>query len=551
MSKNTRLRQLRNARRKRRLIVVLLTTCLAGLLALAYWWTYGRRFILTNDAYVTGNLVPLKAQTSGTVAEVCVDNTQYVRTGDTLVRLDGIDTGVRLEQAKANLAEAVRHVETLFSAADTLRQQLAAREAELNRVRHDLDRYRSVAQDGAVSAQQIENTEFRLHELEAGVRQTQAELSGAEALVHGTTPADNPKVLQAANALKQAYLDQVRQDIVAPVSGFVAKRGIQPGEQVRPETPLLAIVPLDYLWVDANFLESELTSVQPGQPVDVTVDLYGSAVVFHGEVLGLGGGYRQRVQPAAARQRDRQLYPHRRAHPGPHRAEARRVAGPSAASGLVGARPRRHPPAGAFGAGALDGDAGGCVPHGHLRSSARRCRGSDPPDHSGQPQAGTRQVGVPLSARGARNRPVGSNRFPKCGGQELGDEAGGISWPLGFDDPALGRTEQAVADRGAETRTVRFARQNHVDFAPVQFAQMRKQRAGHRRQVGRRAESNDLGRQAGIKIELLVGNQYAGLATARSHLGDEVRGEPLRNAGLTPDKDQRRPRRIMLQQRAR
>jgi len=273
-----------------RLLLVTVAGLLAGLIYLFYWWSFASRFVVTNDAYITGNLAPLKAQTSGTVVDVRVDNTQYVHQGDVLVRLDGLQAQIALERAEANLADSVRQIETAFSQADMLRQKLAAKEAILNRSQRDLARYRSVAGDGAVSAQQIENSEFQVRELEADVRQIRAELGGAEALIRNTSPADNPKVLQAVAALKQAYLDNARQQIVAPVSGFVAKRTIQPGEQVRPETPLLAIVPLDYLWVEANFLENELADVRPGQPVEITVDLYGSDVVYHGEVQGLGAG---------------------------------------------------------------------------------------------------------------------------------------------------------------------------------------------------------------------------------------------------------------------
>jgi len=273
-----------------RLLLVTVAGLLAGLIYLFYWWSFASRFVVTNDAYIAGNLAPLKAQTSGTVVDVRVDNTQYVHQGDVLVRLDGLQAQIALERAEANLADSVRQIETAFSQADMLRQKLAAKEAILNRSQRDLARYRSVAGDGAVSAQQIENSEFQVRELEADVRQIRAELGGAEALIRNTSPADNPKVLQAVAALKQAYLDNARQQIVAPVSGFVAKRTIQPGEQVRPETPLLAIVPLDYLWVEANFLENELADVRPGQPVEITVDLYGSDVVYHGEVQGLGAG---------------------------------------------------------------------------------------------------------------------------------------------------------------------------------------------------------------------------------------------------------------------
>jgi membrane fusion protein (multidrug efflux system) len=280
----------RRQSRGRRLRLVTVTALVLGLAYLAYWRGYSHRFAVTNDAYVTGNLTPLKAQTGGTVADVRVDDTQFVQRGDVLVRLDGLEAEVAFEKAAANLADSVRQIETQFSQAETLRQKLAAKEAKLQRSRRDLARFHSVAADGAVSAQQIEDSEFQVREQEADARQTHAELEGAEALVRNTTPADNPKVLQAIAAFKQAYLDKVRQEIVAPVSGFVAKRSIQPGEQVRPETPLMAIVPLDYLWIEANFLENELTHVRPGQPVEITVDLYGSDTVYHGEVLGLGAG---------------------------------------------------------------------------------------------------------------------------------------------------------------------------------------------------------------------------------------------------------------------
>jgi membrane fusion protein (multidrug efflux system) len=282
--------QKRRQHRDHRLLLVTIAVLAVGLVYLAYWRSYGSRYIVTNDAYVTGNLAPLKAQTDGTVVDVRTDDTQFVHRGDVLVRLDGLEAQVAFERAAANLADSVRQIETQFSQAETLRQKLAAKEAKLQRSQRDLARYHSVAADGAVSAQQIEDSAFQVREQEADVRQARAELEGAEALIRNTTPADNPKVLQAIAAFKQAYLDKVRQEIVAPVSGFVAKRSIQPGEQVRPETPLMTIVPLDYLWIEANFLENELAHVQPGQPVEITVDLYGSDAVYHGEVLGLGAG---------------------------------------------------------------------------------------------------------------------------------------------------------------------------------------------------------------------------------------------------------------------
>lgn len=280
----------RRKQRSYRLWLVSILALLAGVLFLAYWLSVGSRFVSTNDAYVTGNLIALQPQTSGTVAEVLADNTQFVSQGQALVRLDGLQAQVALERAQADLADSVRQTEVRFSQAGMLRQKLAAKDMLLQRNRRDLARYHHVAADGVVSAQQVEDSEFQVRELEAGVREVQAELAGAEAQIQGADLAGNPRVLQAAAALKQAYLDFVRQTIDAPVAGFVANRSIQPGEQVKPETKLLSIVPLDYLWVEANFLEDELAKVRPGQPVEIKVDLYGGEVVFHGQVLALAAG---------------------------------------------------------------------------------------------------------------------------------------------------------------------------------------------------------------------------------------------------------------------
>lgn len=282
--------KIQKQQRNKQFMLVTLLVFVLGIVCFVYWWNFAKGIILTNDAYVTGNIIPLKAQTSGTVVDVKVEDTQYVQQGEVLIRLDGLDSEVRLERAEANLADSVRQVESLFKRTEMLQQKLFAKQARLNRSQQDLKRYLSVAEDGVVSEQQIEDSEFQVIELQADAGEVQAELDEANVLVHNTHIADHPKVLQSVSALKQAYLDRVRQQIVAPVSGFVAKRGIQIGEQVKPDMALMAIVPLDYLWIEANFLENELADVQPGQAAEITVDLYGSAVVYHGVVMGLAAG---------------------------------------------------------------------------------------------------------------------------------------------------------------------------------------------------------------------------------------------------------------------
>jgi membrane fusion protein (multidrug efflux system) len=262
---------------------------LLGLCLLLFlgWLLYESFWTTTNDAYVTGNVAPVKAQTSGTVVEVRYDDTQFVRKGETLVRLDGLKQKVALDRAVAELGSAVRKVETLFSQVESLRQKIASQKAELQRLQYDLSLYRAGSQSGVISQQQAVDTQWKVEELQATIRQLEADLAAAEALVQGTSVYDNPIVTLAAAHLRDAYLDWVRCRVIAPVSGYVAKRTVQPGDQVTPEKLLMTVVPLDYLWVVANYRETELRHVRPGQRAVVTADLHGRRVRYHGVVEGL------------------------------------------------------------------------------------------------------------------------------------------------------------------------------------------------------------------------------------------------------------------------
>lgn len=277
-------------RRTQRLLLITLLFAIAGFTYLAWWWWHGRFWVSTHDAYVTGNLVPVKAQTRGTAADIFVDDTQFVRQGALMVRLNGLQAKLALERAEANLAESVRHVQNLFSQVENLRQSIAMQKADIIRVEHDLARARSVLDEGAVSAQEVEHAEDQIRIFKAKLGMYQAQLQGAESQVGGTSIANNPLVMQSANALKQAYLDYVRREIRAPVSGFVAKRSINPGDQVQAGALLMSIVPLNYLWVEANIKETAMGQVHPGQSAQLSVDYYGSRMIFHGRVLGLNPG---------------------------------------------------------------------------------------------------------------------------------------------------------------------------------------------------------------------------------------------------------------------
>ncbi|MFA6162255.1 MAG: HlyD family efflux transporter periplasmic adaptor subunit [Methylobacter sp.] len=276
--------------RNRRLKVVTLLIVLVCLGYFGYWWSVHRGWVATDDAFVMGHLITLKAQTEGTVAEILAENTQYVQKGDVLVRLDGAHAAIALQQAEAELGETVRNIVTLTAKVDTLKQRIIAKEAALNQVRHDLGRFKAAAHDGAVSEQQVQNTQDRLRELEASIGETQAEKTGIEAQVAGIAIENHPAVEKAKSRVRTAFLNYQRRNVMAPVSGYIAKRKAQIGDNVKAGAPLLAIVPLDDLWIDANFLETQIAGIRPGQSADIRVDAYGDDLVYHGKVEGITPG---------------------------------------------------------------------------------------------------------------------------------------------------------------------------------------------------------------------------------------------------------------------
>jgi membrane fusion protein (multidrug efflux system) len=276
--------------RKRRLTAVTLSLLLGSAAFLFYWWYTNRGWVATDDAFVTGHLITLKAQTEGTIVEILAENTQQVRQGQVLVRLDGVRAQLDFEKAQAELGETVRHLEKLTAGIQTLQQRIAARQATLNQVRHDLKRYLVAFRDGAASEQQVQNAKDKIQELEAAIKETEAEKTSIEAEVGGIDIDKHPSVEKAKSKLRLAYLEFQRRNIAAPASGYVAKRRALVGDLVKPGAPLLVIVPLDDLWIEANFLENQIAGVRPGQSAEIRVDAYGDHLVYHGRVQGINPG---------------------------------------------------------------------------------------------------------------------------------------------------------------------------------------------------------------------------------------------------------------------
>ncbi|MGB5086402.1 MAG: HlyD family secretion protein [Methylocystis silviterrae] len=278
------------ARRDFLLKLVIGAAGVGALIAFVAWFAFERNWVTTDNAFVTGNIIPVHSDATGVVAAVLAEETQMVKKGDVLVRLDGQRARAALSQAEAELGRAVRAVGALFASRRQICQRVLSRAAIRDRTRHDLSRYKQAAPSGAASRQLLQNTEDQLAAQEADLRETRAEYQAVEARVVGVTRMNHPDIEAAKAKFNDAYVEFLRQNIRAPATGYVAKRKVQVGQRVRPGDPILNIVPLDHLWVEANLWENRMDRVRPGQEAIAKVDLYGSAQTYHGVVEGIVPG---------------------------------------------------------------------------------------------------------------------------------------------------------------------------------------------------------------------------------------------------------------------
>ena len=263
------------------------------LLGVAYfgYWTHTLRYRQsTDDAYVSGHVVQITPQFSGTVVGIGVEDTQFVPAGAPLVRLDQADAKVALDEAEADLAKTVREVGVLYATVSQLQAVVELRDSELAMARQDLARRDRLGSSGAISSEELQHARDAVQNAAAGLLSAQQQLRAGRARTDGTDIENHPDVRRAAAQVRSAYLAYSRTVLPAPVAGLVAKRNVQLGQRVSPGAPLMAIVPLDEVWVDANFKEPQLAAMREGQPVTLTADLYGRSVVYHGRVAGFGAG---------------------------------------------------------------------------------------------------------------------------------------------------------------------------------------------------------------------------------------------------------------------
>jgi membrane fusion protein, multidrug efflux system len=277
-------------RRRLWLAALALGFVVIALLGGLWWLLYARYYESTDDAYVSGDMVNVMAEVSGTVVSIGADETDRVQAGQELVRLDATDARIALQDAEQQLARTVRQTRTVFATRDELTAIVGQRRADLARAQADFDRRKNLATSGAVSGEELGHARDALSAARDALTAAEKNLAASTALVGRTGVADNPDVQAAATQVERAWLALVRTSVRAPVTGYVARRSVQLGERIAPGAPLMAIVPLERLWIDANFKEVQLSRMRIGQPVRVVADMYGGRLEYHGRVAGLGMG---------------------------------------------------------------------------------------------------------------------------------------------------------------------------------------------------------------------------------------------------------------------
>ncbi|WP_192455561.1 EmrA/EmrK family multidrug efflux transporter periplasmic adaptor subunit [Acinetobacter oleivorans] len=284
----------------------------------AIWALFLNNSVSTDNAYVGAETAQITSMVSGQVAQVVVKDTQTVHRGEVLVRIDDRDAKIALAQAEAELAKAKRQYKQTAANSSSLNSQVVVRADEINSAKAqvaqaqadydkaglELNRRAQLAASGAVSKEELTKAQSAVETAKAGLELAKAGLAQAssnrkaaestlaanEALIQGVSEVSTPDVQVAQAHVEQAQLDLERTVIRAPVDGVVTRRNIQVGQRVAPGTSMMMIVPLNDLYVDANFKESQLKKVRPGQIVTLTSDLYGDDVEYHGKVMGFSGG---------------------------------------------------------------------------------------------------------------------------------------------------------------------------------------------------------------------------------------------------------------------
>lgn len=276
--------------RKIALLFLAVLFIVIGVAYLVYWFMVLRHYQDTDDAYVAGNQAQVMAQVSGSVNKVWFDNTDYVKKGDVLVTLDKTDAQQAFEKAQTALATTVRQTHQLIINGKQYQATIDLQKTALEQAQSDLKRREPLGAANLIGREDLQHARDAVATAKAQLDVAMQQYNANQAMILNTSLENQPAVKQSAAELRDAWLALARTEVVSPVDGYVSRRSVQVGSQISSTTPLLAIVPANNLWVDANFKETQLAGVRIGQSATVVSDIYGDDVVYHGKVVGLDMG---------------------------------------------------------------------------------------------------------------------------------------------------------------------------------------------------------------------------------------------------------------------
>ncbi|HGM9964100.1 TPA: multidrug efflux MFS transporter periplasmic adaptor subunit EmrA [Providencia stuartii] len=281
-----------NKKRKRRNALMFLTFLFIaiGVGWAIYWFLVLRHYETTDNAYVAGNQVQIQSQISGSVMTVNVDNTDFVKSGTVLVELDPRDAQLALEKAKTTLANSVRQTHQQIVNSRQYQANIDMKRSELISLQNDLKRREVLGSSNLIGKEELQHARKAVVSAKAALEVAIEQLNANKAIILDTPLEKQPAVEAAATEVRNTWLALQRTKIVSPVDGYVSRRSVQVGSQITTSTPLMAIVPSEGMWIDANFKETQLADMRIGQPVKVTTDFYGKNIVFNGTVAGLDMG---------------------------------------------------------------------------------------------------------------------------------------------------------------------------------------------------------------------------------------------------------------------
>lgn len=280
----------KSQQRKKGLSIFILLLLLISVGSVAYWYFFIKGFEETEDAYVSGNQVMVSAQVAGNISKINVDNMDPVQAGDVLLELDDTNAKLSFEQAKSNLANAVRQVSQLNYTVKQLKSAVRANEITLAQAQGNLNRRVQLVKDGAIDKESFQHAKEAVELAKANLTTSQNQLEANQALLLDGPLSEQPQIQSAVSNLKQAWLNLERTKIRSPIKGYVARRNAQVGQAVSVGGALMAVVTTDQMWLDANFKETQLTHMRIGQPVEIHFDLYGKDKTFNGKVVGIEMG---------------------------------------------------------------------------------------------------------------------------------------------------------------------------------------------------------------------------------------------------------------------